>query len=83
MFKKLVEKVRSSNSFNAMKMGGENVKVIVRCRPMNRKELDMKCKVSNLVLTFGCMQCALHVDTHRTQVATKTMFNFFLSPHIE
>lgn len=23
----------------------ENVKVIVRCRPMNRREQDMKCKV--------------------------------------
>lgn len=25
----------------------ENVRVIVRCRPMNKKELDLKCKVSN------------------------------------
>lgn len=25
----------------------ENVKVIVRCRPMNKKELDLKCKVSD------------------------------------
>lgn len=23
----------------------ENVHVVVRCRPMNKKEIDMKCKV--------------------------------------
>jgi len=27
-------------------MSGETVKVIVRCRPMNKRENDLKCTVS-------------------------------------
>lgn len=30
----------------------ENVKVIVRCRPMNKKELDLKCKVNEMQTLF-------------------------------
>lgn len=70
MFKKLVEKVRSSNSFNTMKMGGENVKVIVRCRPMNRKELDMKCKVRGQPSFFlNVNVCAKCMDDTKTIVS--------------
>lgn len=29
-------------------MSGESVRVIVRCRPMNTREKDLKCEVSYL-----------------------------------
>lgn len=33
----------------------ENVKVIVRCRPMNGKERNMRCKVSNMtIIRISC-----------------------------
>uniref|UniRef100_A0A336MYT3 Kinesin-like protein n=1 Tax=Culicoides sonorensis TaxID=179676 RepID=A0A336MYT3_CULSO len=71
MFKKLVEKVRSTNSFKTMKMGGENVKVIVRCRPMNRKELDMKCK--NVV---HVKDCSVTLENASDLSAPSKMFTF-------
>lgn len=76
MFKKLVEKVRSSNSFNTMKMGGENVKVIVRCRPMNRKELDMKCKVRGQPSFFFKRECMCKVHRVVLMDDTKTIVSF-------
>lgn len=30
---------------------GETVRVIVRCRPMNQREMDLKCQVKRCFLT--------------------------------
>lgn len=51
----------------------ENVKVIVRCRPMNKKESDMKCKVyfrrgicATSPITKYNLNVALYISEYRT-----------------
>lgn len=42
----------------------ENVRVVVRCRPMNRRETDMKCKVNCEIICL-CIKLIIntsHVD---------------------
>jgi hypothetical protein len=33
-------------------MSGESVRVIVRCRPMNTREKDLKCEVISFIKTM-------------------------------
>ncbi len=35
--------------------GPEAVKVIVRCRPMNKREKELNSKVRNIVFNQGCL----------------------------
>ncbi|XP_063701606.1 osmotic avoidance abnormal protein 3 [Culicoides brevitarsis] len=53
-----------------MKMG-ENVKVIVRCRPMNRKEMDMKCKS-----VVHVKDCSVTLENASDLSAPSKMFTF-------
>lgn len=39
----------------------ENVKVIVRCRPMNEKERNMKCKVFEIEVIKSFIKKIIHI----------------------
>ena len=42
--------------------GPEAVKVIVRCRPMNKREKELNSKVRNIIVSQGCVIYILMIN---------------------